>query len=94
MRCTPEEVVLSIQSRLETESKAMDKTLHGEELTASDNVALSPLEHFVLGGSSLSRPEGTRMVAAWFDDRDAKDGSTEGFAGSRLNARKSTRHGQ
>ena len=71
---TPEEVVLSVQSRLAAESKAIDKIIDGEELTESDNVALSPLEHFVLGASTLSRQEGARRVAAWFDDRDAKHG--------------------
>jgi hypothetical protein len=69
---TPESIVSSLEARHRAESEAVDKLLDGEKLSEADNVALSPLEHFVLGASSLSCAEGLRRSREWFEERDAK----------------------
>jgi len=57
-----ESIVTSIQSRISARYEAYERLFDDEPLSASENAALAPFEHAVLGASGLPTPEGARRV--------------------------------
>jgi len=69
---SPQSIVRTLEARMRAESEAVDRLLEGESLTEKDNLALNPLEHFVLGGTSVACAEGVRRTTEWFAKRDGR----------------------
>jgi len=69
---TPESIISRLETRQRAETEAVVKLLGGETLSDAESTALSPLEHFVLGASSVTSSDGLERFKTWLHERDIK----------------------